>query len=329
MPWRSCASLRSLNITGSKGWTTFSSTEASMCIINITEWCPFWAKYYQNVVNLILDDLLKPKEIPPLKYMFVGELNFTLDLETIYLRKNSLQYVNIEVHTNLFKHVKLVDLSENIIEYINPTFLGNSAITDVSLANNKRSKMAENSPYEFKNLLVYMNNLETIDLSTNGLSSIPADWFKSNTKLKRKVLRDNKLSGFARTEHILPEYIDLTYNLIQSFDLGTIEWFNNVSKMRENGTFIVNLAENPLQCTCDTFVQWLIDSDFIDKNPPLKCFKKGTAVNITSKMVETLEQECKQESSVWLYIIGSVCSVMLIASFAPLTKLCRFTHRQL
>ena len=89
-----------------------------------------------------MDDLLKPKEIPPLKYMFVGELNFTLDLETIYLRKNSLQYVNIEVHTNLFKHVKLVDLSENIIEYINPTFLGNSAITDVSLANNKRSKMA-------------------------------------------------------------------------------------------------------------------------------------------------------------------------------------------
>ena len=91
----------------------------------------------------------------------------------------------------------------------------------------------------------------------------------------------------------------------------------------------VNLAENPLQCTCDTCVQWLIDSDFIDKDNPPKYYKKGTVVDITSKMVEKLEQECKQESSVWLYIIGSVCSVMLIASFAPLTKLCRFTHRQL
>ena len=332
--WGSCASLRSVNTTGSTGYLSASSIEDSLVTFNVSEWQPAGIKYFQNVIRMIWDDLFKPNQFPPMRYVLVGELNFTLDLKTIYLRQNNMPYVNLEFHIDLFKHMEFIDLSENTLEFINPTFFGNlTAINNVSLAKNKLSKMAENSPDEFDNLLAYLNNLETIDLSENGLSSIPSNMFILNTQLTRIVLRKNALSGFARTEHILPEYIDLSFNSIQIFDSGTMEWFNNVSKVRENGTFKVNLEGNPLQCSCYTinFVQWLVDSDFIDKDQPLKCYKKGTFVNITSKIIEELEQECKQEfvdNPVWLYITGSVCSVMLIVAFVPLTKLCRFTHRR-
>ena len=66
-------------------------------------------------------ELLKPT----MTIIFVEELNFTLDLESLYLRQNNVRYLNIEFNIDLLKHMKSIDLNDNTMELINPTFFEN------------------------------------------------------------------------------------------------------------------------------------------------------------------------------------------------------------
>lgn len=185
--------------------------------------------------------------------------SFVPTLEKLNLRKTALTF-NTESTSpfTCLKNLTVLDLgNNNIANMVEDVFSGLHSLRILNLQHNNLARLWKKAnpggPVLF---LKGLQNLEILDLLSNGLDEIPTNAFKGLLNLNILNLGENNV-------YLLPpslfedqsslDILDLHKNLITSVESNTLK---NVF----NGLKVLNMAQNPFDCTCESiawFSNWL------------------------------------------------------------------------
>ena len=150
---------------------------------------------------------------------------------------------------------------------------------------------------ESKNFLKDLNHLTVLDLSINAIKTLPKSTFLNQTNIKSLNFSRNYLVSldfeFSHMKNL--SLLDLSDNHFASMNeeaRTTIDRLNIAQNKLK-----INLAKNPLQCSCDTvpFLNWMHGNEDIFKNyKNYTCTYKSTRVDFSQilKILEELNFEC-------------------------------------
>ena len=180
-----------------------------------------------------------------------------------------------------------------------------------------------------------LTTLEIVDLSYNSISFLFNDTFDTQINLKKLFLSHNKLStwepNMINSVHL--EYLDLSYNYIQTFPLETRLMLSKLDTDHWQNTskhLTLNLDGNKFLCFCNNiqFLRWLAASEIhFEHLRHCTCvFTDSTEVYISdnlNRIIMELEVECS--SNIWV-IFSSVALAFHIFLVTLTTVLFRFRH---
>jgi len=167
--------------------------------------------------------------------------------------------------------VHLIDVSENKIEYVTPSFVESLIhLKTLILSRNRLFRMQYKK--ETVELLKPLRELRYLDISSNNLSFIPLNMFSTNKKLKTLQIGFNEFTTIMFDISPLRNLVllDLQSNEIQSIEgedllrLQTyVSWKRHVSKR----PLQLSLYRNPIVCKCRSsdFISWLADFSALNK----------------------------------------------------------------
>ena len=180
-----------------------------------------------------------------------------------------------------------------------------------------------------------LTTLEIVDLSYNSISFLFNDTFDTQINLKKLFLSHNKLSAWEpkliNSVHL--EYLDLSYNNIQTFPLDTRLMLNKLDTDHWQNTskhLTLNLDGNKFLCFCENiqFLKWLAASKIHFEH-----LRHYTCVFIDSRevyisdnlnqIIMELEVDCS--SNIW-FICSSTALAVHIFLVTLTTVLFRFRH---
>ncbi|XP_052770556.1 toll-like receptor 4 [Mya arenaria] len=195
--------------------------------------------------------------------------------KNLSLKNNDLLYVDVTVETPQNNAFRYIDLSENKMEYISPSWFATSSmtITTINLSGNRFDIMFRENSQEFCTLFRNLITLETLRMSNNKLHSIPTDMFVSNTNLQYLDLSNNKLTQITFKLEILNYglYLDMSGNRFSNLDnrsldrLKIIETIINGNEKGNNNE--IQLKDNTFACkTCENkdFVEWVSQTRLVN-----------------------------------------------------------------
>ena len=177
--------------------------------------------------------------------------------------------------------------------------------------------------------------LEIIDLSYNSISFLFNNTFDTQINLKKLFLSHNKLStwepNLINSVHL--EYLDLSYNNIQTFPLDTRLMLNKLDTDHWQNTskhLTLNLDGNKFLCLCKTiqFLKWLAASKIhFEHLRHYTCvFTDSREVYISDNLKEIImELEVDCSSNIW-FICSSTALAIHIFLVTLTTVLFRFRH---
>jgi len=126
---------------------------ANKVIINVTtnQHVVGMVRFISKVEELFASGFARSKWLLPVPYVVLFDIDLRLHWKHVTLQNNNLWYLDLNIHSNAFKNVRSLDISNNANEYISPTFFYNmSSIRNVSLANNVLYKMTEQRQMNLK-----------------------------------------------------------------------------------------------------------------------------------------------------------------------------------
>ena len=190
-------------------------------------------------------------------------------------------------------------------------------------------------PRDFSILLEPLTTLVTLDVSYNLVSSLDEDFLQTQEYLRELIISHNDLTSWRSnmTKWIHLELLDLSYNSLTTLSLETrlkLTQLEGNPKHRTKEHISLNLAGNPLKCTCKNipFLQWLARTDLIllDMEDYTCTFNGGPVLKMStgiSNILSRLESECS--SKVWLII--SFGGLIFYLMFITITTTCyRWRH---
>ena len=253
------------------------------------------------------------------------------NLKHLYLRRNRLKWFNASCDDcDKFK-LKSIDLSGNGLEYINPGFFRTIAtIESINLSDNNLYVM-ENFT-DFKSLFVTYIKLRVLNLSGNRLTYIPQNIFDKNIDLEYIDLSKNLLTSFdlILTQLSKLKKLDISNNRIKVLRQTDFEYFTTLFNATET-EFTLHLGENEFNCDCEStqFIKWVyvyLVSRFSQKSP-IRCVLDGKSVLINNQALLASQHSCERKS----IIIVSVClSLTLLGAIVALVLLLkRFLKQKL
>ncbi|XP_013384396.1 toll-like receptor 13 [Lingula anatina] len=288
-----------------------------------------------------------------LKQLERGEFTFTIisapNLEVADLNNNDLQYplnhiivhnatslrfLNLsnnnfyewngpwEVLDNSFRKMHTLDLSGNNCRKISETFLYNFSTTHVLHLQNNRlgysdtiANGSHTSPFG------WLVNLTYVDISSNEMEKLSPNLFNNNTKLQTMMLRNNYLTSDGLNLDLKNiSFLDLAYNKLGSLNAKMRSVLDDVQTREKLVNVVVNLAGNPLQCTCETeqFFVWMQKTkvQFVGQDDYQCTLKNGSIVSIKqlSAIVGHLKVTCASKFT--LTLVSVVVSLVIITVVA-------------
>ncbi|XP_014666257.1 PREDICTED: insulin-like growth factor-binding protein complex acid labile subunit, partial [Priapulus caudatus] len=191
-------------------------------------------------------------------------------LRTIYLNKNKLTSINDELFQDL-NSLRILNLQENNINTISADALATTdALYELNLAKNNLASLPKKLFKTAKGILALwlqsnaltdsaweaiksLSVLDSVDLSLNKLSSVPKEMFLDKPKASMVILTDNDISEVGVNAFGSHKRLDLDHNVIITL--------KESSFILDKKPAILNLNDNPLECTCD--IRWLVDAEFV------------------------------------------------------------------
>ncbi|KAL3847942.1 hypothetical protein ACJMK2_018831 [Sinanodonta woodiana] len=162
------------------------------------------------------------------------------EIPEINFRNSSITFINVS------------DISDNLCSYISDRFLEN--------VNNLESLFIGDNLLGFilakdndGRILGKLNNLKTLVLSNNQITSLPFQIFSGLQSLEYLDISRNYLQTFnIRMDQMKINYLTVSQNLLTSLP-------QNVQRQLTEKNVTVDLSKNPLQCDCSTleFIKWV------------------------------------------------------------------------
>jgi Leucine-rich repeat (LRR) protein len=120
-----------------------------------------------------------------------------------------------------------------------------------------------------KNILKFAPKVENLDLSNNGMQTIPFDYFKNLQRLVNLKLSENSFSQIQEGVTQLPELksLNMTGNRLYAIENVLTTLFDH--QQRKHGVFNLSININELYCSCENrdFILWLGTTNVrLDKN---------------------------------------------------------------
>ena len=198
------------------------------------------------------------------------------------------------------------DVSDNQIGYF--FVKGNLQTEKLVLKNNSLQEM--NDYFEFSRAFASLTLLEHIDLSWNGIRSLPRDIFRTNLNIKVILMNNNKLTSIPFLMNHLKslQLMELRNNWIKYLDQTILTTIENLIHGFHT---LVDLTKNPFECSCRTarFVKWL--SRVLNQSKVYTCSMEGSLVTVTRNTFKSCQYLCYRDIVHICVIIG--CSLFVIS----------------
>ncbi|KAK3099372.1 hypothetical protein FSP39_003486 [Pinctada imbricata] len=195
--------------------------------------------------------------------------------------------------------------------YLNDNLLGNSNLFE-----------EENINEIFAN----QTNLKNLNLTSNQLLWLPTNIFWNLGKLKHLRLDNNKLSDWNFTVGHMSELeiVNLSMNSILSISIGGMDFIDQCP----SDTLIIDLSNNPLQCTCSNkeFIKWMTENSEKFWKVDSYCFNcqgLGACTDLVSAH-QYLRKNC---SSYFSLILASSCVSLAFICFLLMAILYRYRFK--
>ena len=181
-----------------------------------------------------------------------------------------------------------------------------------------------------KNILKFAPKVENLDLSNNGMQTIPFDYFKNLQRLVNLNLSENSFSQIPEGVTQLPELksLNMTGNRLYTIENVLTTWFDH--QQRKHGVFNLSININELYCSCENrdFILWLGTTNVsLDKNGSYICRLINGSLIATSIILEhfhDLFAHC--DAIIWLKI-GIILIISFFVVFIPVTVIFNFRWR--
>ncbi|XP_063427285.1 toll-like receptor 4 [Mytilus trossulus] len=179
------------------------------------------------------------------------------------------------------------------------------------------------SSHRYKRSRTINSKLEYIDLSMNHIEKLTFRIFQGQPNLKYINLSRNKLQKMtfrvSRLHYL--RYLNLSTNNFTTLDKNAMENFDVLSKKT---SFIVNLRNNALHCTCKTlpFLKWTTKTKvdvLINDNCTLG---DGTIVSFSSidSIIQQLQKGCTTYTSLIIGLTTVLAVILAVVVFALVYK---------
>ncbi|KAH3747914.1 uncharacterized protein LOC127848456 [Dreissena polymorpha] len=245
-------------------------------------------------------------------------LGTTFNLKNLYLRRNFVSVVDIELDLKCPTIIDLLDLSDNGLQYINPkAFWKITSLKQLFLSDNSLGEMVSSQPEQFQHLFAPFEILEILDLSRNKIATLLDGTFISNRRLKLLNLAGNVFQHFSFNLRELTnlEYLDLSDNYLLELDSNGLAKLNCIQIDTE-----MDFGGRTIQCSkCEHYntVKWLLEhKESIFSNTSLTCVNSKADVELISKTVEeNLHYICYRN----IYIRNNIiCSSVAFVCFCSI-----------
>ncbi|XP_045188128.2 toll-like receptor 3 [Mercenaria mercenaria] len=254
--------------------------------------------------------------IPQYTSIYIELMKLTIDVEVkwsvkdLILRQNNLKSLDIQCFCDnyTFSSIEELDISDNGLEFIHPTFLYcMSNVEKINLAKNRLFKMRNGNRTVFEKLFLELNYLKYITLSANGLYDIPFYTFTKCRNIEVIDLSNNRLNQVTFILNGLErlQILDLQNNRIKMLDKISINRLNFLWAGNKSNEFkaIIVLRSNPLSCSdCSTksFIKWLtsqMSSALVKQN--LTCTSENENKEIITEQTRSIVQKiCDREAMI-------------------------------
>ncbi|XP_052773441.1 toll-like receptor 4 [Mya arenaria] len=251
--------------------------------------------------------------------------------KNLSIKNNDLLYVDVTVETPQNNAFRYIDLSENKMEYISPSWFATSSmtITTIDMSGNRLDIMFRENSQEFCTLFRNLITLETLRMSNNKLHSIPTDMFVSNTNLQYLDLSNNKLTQITFKLEILNYglYLDMSGNRFSNPDKKSLDRLKNIETIingnEKGNNNEIQLKDNTFACqTCENkdFMEWVSQTRLVNlTTQQLTCFTKNSQKeNISIKTYQRLSILCDTPAR-------KVRMILLVTSLVVCIIICTFT----
>ena len=225
-----------------------------------------YCKYF-NPGNFVLVDPILPPKLREV-HCYSSDLNY--QITTPYEFKpdnNSVAYVDMSgnVFSSLTgkikhaKHLQTLNLSRNYIEDISTQCLNFSSLETLRLDQNLLGTVL--ADYNRANVFDNVYNTKTLNLSTNGITTLHAMTFERLTQLEYLDLSVNNIQKFSLNLTDLTNLttLDLHMNSIHTLDAYTCMFLERNSK-NTHKPFSLDLRNNSIKYSCQNleFLQWVL-----------------------------------------------------------------------
>ena len=193
--------------------------------------------------------------------------------------------------------LEYVDLSGNSCRYVSTKFFSNFiSLKNLVISNNNIGLNMENDVNG--DIFNTLQNLTTLDLSTNRIESTPKLLLKNQNKLTYLSLKNNSLDNFqlqiSHMENLV--ILNLSYNKIAALSTYQRQQILSIS----NGILKIDMRNNAFVCNCFTrgFIRWFGENLQFFKNPEMyKCtyHDMGTRNLINYRAIlNQLDADCRK-----------------------------------
>ena len=252
------------------------------------------------------------------------------NVKTLSVKGNKLKWLNASLINADTVTVTVIDLSDNGLEFLSPSFLKELVYLEVLVFRNNMLHVMQQYP-DFEDLFATLKNLRTVDLSENGLTRIPKYMFVENKNLRVIHLFGNKLESISFVVDGLDKLqtLDLRRNrisLLSGADFVRVSYFVR-TRFTNYSNFNIDVHENPFVCNCESsqFIRWL----YIYLTPKLTkynrymCVFNTERVELDEKIMAESQNLCLRRSVIFstsalsciFFLTVLVLSLLLIKSY--------------
>ena len=201
--------------------------------------------------------------------------------------------------------------------------LGSSRIKNVSLFfESNVTKIFENNV-----------NLQFLDLSDLGLSTLHKNVLKHQKYLKTLILSKNKLSSVDNGTFNLTslDHLDLSYNYFRTIPINLIIEMGHSIRIKTSNKTFLNLNHNPFFCDCHsiTNINMMLHSrviiqDLNVSNGRLQCIMSDRKSYSFPEALSILQAQCRRSNTLYLKLLEIVYPLVLCISS---TMSCLYRYR--
>jgi len=280
-------------------------------------WCVLLPPYLE-VINLTEAVIMDIDSLQPLVLLTAGRLR-------------RLEYRNNGIR-KLFRPLVVtgacnvtIDFSDNGLACAAPDFLKISydlgtRVKGIYLSGNSLAEQLENDVNG--QTFQYFGEATVLDLSRNGLKTLPVDVFRHAASLELLNLGENSLQIFDLQLSHMSRLVELnvSYNLITTFDYNATDRLTTLFRNSHlNANLSIDLTGNPLQCSCETlaFLRWIsLYRRHMINFANYNCYFNGSMVlflHLDDHIIVELADVCSRRLAVIVSAIACALVLILIA----------------